>query len=291
MPSLIPQQAWARRLVYELVYAWPSPRTRTFNVGFAPASEDIRRDSRFARQANQIQLYAELFETASLSANQWQGSSVLEVGAGCGGGLMYLKGRHSPKELIGIDVSSIAAARGRRLGVDVRQGDATDLPFESSRFDCVLCIETATYLDAAPFARELARVTKPGATILFGEISGSFAEAEDRFRQLANFGGFDLVRLRDATEGARRSIVERGAELEHAIAWLPGFLRERMKETAAVEGSERYSRWTSGQLCFAMAVLRRPAEDLSRHGSVYRAQSASAGTPGPAMPGATANRG
>ena len=260
MPSLIPQQRWARRLVYELVYAWPSPRTRTFNVGFAPASEDIRRDSSFARQANQIQLYAELFEMASFNASQWQCSSVLEVGAGCGGGLMYLQRRHSPKEVIGIDLSSIAAARGRRLGIEIRQGDATDLPFESSRFDCVVCMETATYLDTAPFARELARVAKPGATVLFGEIAGSMAEAEGRFHDLANLGGFDMIRVRDATEGARRSIVERSAELEHVIAWLPGFLRERMKETAALAGSERYSRWTSGQLCFVMAVLRRPAQ-------------------------------
>lgn len=258
MPSLIPKSPWARRLAYELVYAWPGSRhATTFNVGMAPVDAAILADPALAGNANQIQLYAELFALAGLDAEAWRQSAVIEVAAGCGGGLLYLSKRHRPRTAIGIDISAVAARRGRRLGVDLRQGEATRLPFEDGCFDCFVCVDALNYFAEEEFVREARRVLKPSGRLLLADSHSTIAEAEGRFLRLARLGGLALDTLRDVSEGARRSIRERSPHVAKAVAWMPAFLRARVAEMLMVEGSERYRRWQEGERCFAMAVLRR----------------------------------
>lgn len=261
MPSLIPQSSWARRLVYELVYAWPGSRhATTFNVGMVPVDPDILADPALARDASQIQLYAELFALAELDGDSWRQATVIEVAAGRGGGLLYLSKRHKPRKAIGIDMSAVAARRGRRLGVNLRQGEATRLPFPDKHFDCVICVEALNYFDQEAFAREVRRVLKPSGRLLLAEPSLTFDEAKERFTRLARWGGLAVDTLRDVSEGARRSIRERSPRIGKLLAWVPAFLRTRVREMLVVEGSERYRRWQEGELCLSMAVLRRAAE-------------------------------
>jgi SAM-dependent methyltransferase len=260
LASLIPESPWARRLVYELVYAWPGSRhATTFNVGMAPVDPDILADPALAGDAHQIQLYAELFSLAALDAAAWRQKTVVEVAAGGGGGLLYLSKRHRPRIAVGIDVSAIAAWRGRRLGVDLRQGEATHLPFEDGSFDCLVCVDALNYFIEAEFVREALRVLKPSGRLLLADSSPTFAEAEKRFQRLAQSGRLVVDTLRDVSEGARRSIRERSPRIAKAVSWVPALLRRRVREMLMVEGSERYRRWQAGEHCFAMAVLRRPA--------------------------------
>lgn len=258
MPSLIPQTPWARRLVYELVYAWPGSRhLTTFNVGLAPVDAEILADPAMAGNVHQIQLYAELFSLAGLDADAWRRSAVIEVAAGCGGGLLYLSRRHRPHTAIGVDMSAIAAWRGRRLGVDVRKGDAAFLPFEDQSFDCLVCVDALNYLVESEFMSEAIRVLKSSGRLLLAESSSTFADAWERFQRLATLGGLAVHTIRDVSEGARRSLRERSPRVARAIAWMPPFLRSRVQEMTIVEGSERYRRWQAGEHCFAMAMLRR----------------------------------
>lgn len=260
MPSLIPKSTWARRLVYELVYAWPASwHATTFNVGVAPVDPEILADPALARDASQIQLYAELFALAELDSDSWRQATVIEVAAGCGGGLLYLSKRYQPRRAIGIDVSAIAARRGRRLGVDLRQGEATRLPFEDEQFDCFVCVDALNYFVEEEFVREALRVLKPSGRLFLAESSLTFAEAEARFGRLARLGGLAVDAQRDVSEGARRSIREHSPRIAKSLTWVPAFLRSRVREMLVIEGSERYRRWQEGGHCFAMAVLRRPA--------------------------------
>lgn len=262
LSSFIPQGAWARRLAYELVYAWPGSRhATTFNIGLAPVDAAILSDPALAGDAFQIQLYSELFSLAGLDAEVWRRSSVIEVAAGCGGGLLYLSRRHRPRTAVGVDLSGIAAWRGRRLGIDLRQGEATCLPFEDRHFDCLVCVDALNYFVEAEFMSEAIRVLKPSGRILLADSSPTFAEGEGRFQRLARLGGLAVDTIRDVSEGARRSLSERSAQLTRAVAWVPPFLRRRVGEMVALEGSERYRRWQAGEQCLAMAVLRQQAVD------------------------------
>jgi ubiquinone/menaquinone biosynthesis C-methylase UbiE len=257
LSSFIPQRAWARRIAYELVYAWPGSRhATTFNIGLAPVDAAILADPAFAGDAHQIQLYAELFSLAGLDAEAWRHSAIIEVAAGCGGGLLYLSRRHRPRIAVGVDVSAIAAWRGRRLGVDLRQGEATRLPFEDRHFDCLVCVDALNYFVEAEFVGEAVRVLKPSGRLVLAESSRSFAEAEGRFQRLARLGGLAVDTIRDASEGARRSLRERNPKVTRAVAWMPPCIRRRVGEMLAIEGSDRYRRWQSGEYCLAMAVLR-----------------------------------
>ncbi len=257
MPSLIPQSSSARRLVYELIYAWPGTWTgTTFNVGMAPVDPFVLADPQLARDASQIQLYAELFSLAQYDAFEWRESSVLEVAAGCGGGLLYLSKRYKPREAIGVDLSVVAAWRGRRLGVDLRQAEAARLPFEERRFDCLVCVDALNYLGDEAFIREAKRVLRPSGRLLLAETSTGFEEAKARFGRLARMSGMMVAAVRDVSDGVRRSIRERSPRVEKALRWVPPFVRPQVREMLSAEGSERYRRWQHGSYCFSMAVLR-----------------------------------
>jgi ubiquinone/menaquinone biosynthesis C-methylase UbiE len=101
------------------------------------------------------------------------GESLLEVGCGAGAVLGVIAGGCPGVKLAGIDLApeQIAYAR-RHLGelgrtdVDLRQGDATRLPWEDASFDHVFMMWFLEHLfDPAPFLAEARRVLRPGGTI------------------------------------------------------------------------------------------------------------------------------
>jgi SAM-dependent methyltransferase len=258
MPSLIPQNPWARRLVYELIYGAPGTRRAVlFNVGFAPVRPDTRALAPFAEDASQIQLYAELCDLAAFDQERWRASALLEIGAGRGGGLAYIQRHHRPQRAIGIDMSYAAAWRGRRLGVDMRQGDGVDLRFDDGAFDIALCIDTLKYFPQQRFADEARRVLRPGGHLLLGDSTSSPAAGESVFRALA---GFEVLRIRDVSEGVRLAIRQRSARMKPSTSWVPWLLRDRWRSTMMIEGSSRYDDWQSGRNHYLLAVLRRSTD-------------------------------
>lgn len=210
MPSLIPESTRARRFVYELVYAWPGAwHAKAFNIGLAPVDPAILSDPALAGDSHQIQLYAELFSLAGRDVEEWRQSAVLEVAAGCGGGLLYLSRHHQPRLAVGIGLSAVAARRGRRLGVDLRQAGANRLPFPDGSFDCLVCVDALNYFAEDRFVSEVVRVLRPSGRLLLAEVSATLADAEARFLRIADSGGLTMAALRDVSEGARRSVRER----------------------------------------------------------------------------------
>lgn len=115
MASIIPNNPIGRRIVCELIYGL-RPGAHTFNMGIIPVQPDISEDRVGRKQPRQIQLYAELLRLLPYETADWPRISVLEVAAAGGGGLYYLQKRYRPLEAIGIELSTIAAWRGRRLG-------------------------------------------------------------------------------------------------------------------------------------------------------------------------------
>jgi SAM-dependent methyltransferase len=100
---------------------------------------------------------------------------VLEFGIGLGLNLAY----YDPgkvESLIGVDPSlelrdrALAAPRPQGLQVEIREGVAEDLPFESGSFDCIVCTFTLCSVQSpAKALAEAKRVLRPGGRFLFAE--------------------------------------------------------------------------------------------------------------------------
>ena len=92
--------------------------------------------------------------------NNLQFRSVLDIGCGAGGSFSLFP---SGCEVSGIDVSSLAVAKGRAAGRNVVQASATKLPFADSSFDLVVSADVFEHLhpdDARSASLEALRVAR-----------------------------------------------------------------------------------------------------------------------------------
>lgn len=103
------------------------------------------------------------------------GVRVLEVGCGAGLTTKAIADRLKPSHLSAFDFSEEQVARARRrLGastaVDIRQVDATAMPYETGSFDVVMEIGILHHIPGWRRAvQEVARVLRPGGVFCFAE--------------------------------------------------------------------------------------------------------------------------
>ncbi|MFO0645397.1 MAG: methyltransferase domain-containing protein [Polyangiales bacterium] len=94
-----------------------------------------------------------------------RGARVLEVG--CGTGLILERIARVAERAEGIDLSPGMLEQARQRGLSVREGSATELPFADSSFDLVYSYKVLAHVpDIEKALAEMARVTRPGGTIL-----------------------------------------------------------------------------------------------------------------------------
>jgi ubiquinone/menaquinone biosynthesis C-methylase UbiE len=99
---------------------------------------------------------------------------------GCGDGRLTVA--VSAASLVGADVSAVALARARKLGIEtVELTPGAPLPFPDSSFDLVLCSETIEHvLDVQLFLSEVRRVLGPGGRLgLTTPAHGLFLRSPD----------------------------------------------------------------------------------------------------------------
>jgi malonyl-CoA O-methyltransferase len=91
---------------------------------------------------------------------------VLDAGAGKGRYAALLK-RHAPHaEVVALDVSA-EMLRHVPAGITTMQGSLLAIPYPDAHFDAVICIEALEHaVQIAEAVRELARVLKPGGTLV-----------------------------------------------------------------------------------------------------------------------------
>lgn len=102
----------------------------------------------------------------------------LDLGCGAGADAVFLA--EQGIETIGLDSNehAIARARQRAEQLDVAvtwvMGDVLQLPFDDASFDLVLdrgCLHHVAPADQARYAQEVARVLRPGGTLLIREMN------------------------------------------------------------------------------------------------------------------------
>jgi len=108
--------------------------------------------------------------------SQWSGLAVLDVGCGGGYTCEFLAKRGA--EVWGIDQSEacIQAARdhaqAENLAIAYKDGFAEYLPFESDKFDVVVCVDVLEHVeDPREAIAEISRVLKPGGFFCFDTIN------------------------------------------------------------------------------------------------------------------------
>ena len=121
--------------------------------------------------------------------------------AGCGVGA-FSEPLTKSNIVYGVDFSEksleFAAARGLRTV----PGDLTSLPFETGKFDVVLCIGVIQLIENhMPVLQELARVTKPGGTLLIQTLHCGSVQRKI-LRLLEQSKKFDKMYDMDELKGA-----------------------------------------------------------------------------------------
>ena len=102
---------------------------------------------------------------SDLVARFGRGKEVLEVG--CGTGLILERIGRFARVAKGVDLSPGMLAKARERGLDVVEGSATALPFADQSFDVTCSFKVLAHVPEVELALfEMARVTRPGGTIL-----------------------------------------------------------------------------------------------------------------------------
>ena len=121
------------------------------------------------------------------------GATVVDVGCGAGTDLLIAARRVGPGgRAIGVDMTDAIRERARRgaessglTNVEVRAGDATDLPVETALADVVISNGVLSLVpDKARAVDEIARVLRPGGRLQIADITIGTELSEDLRRNI-----------------------------------------------------------------------------------------------------------
>ena len=134
---------------------------------------------------------------------RWLGAQVGKeiLDAGCGVGA-FSEPLVQANTVYGVDFSEKSLAFAAERGLVAQTGDLSALPFADGKFDVVLCIGVIQLIENyRPVLQELARVTKPGGTLLIQTLhSGSIqrkllklVETQKKFDKLYSMAELEQV--------------------------------------------------------------------------------------------------
>jgi ubiquinone/menaquinone biosynthesis C-methylase UbiE len=110
--------------------------------------------------------------------------------AGCGDGRFVLDARAAGFDVTGIDVSARALRFAKAYSPDAEfvEGDVAEMPFRKSSFDAVVCMHVLEHIvpEKAPrVVAEIARVLKPGGTLILAVPSARTKVSPNHYRHFA----------------------------------------------------------------------------------------------------------
>ncbi len=230
------------------------PKFTVLNYGFSSDPEDSVID------ADEPEFYCLRLYEHTVSGTPLEGSEVLEVSCGRGGGARFVKSAFKPRRYVGIDLSpenvALAQAYTDAGDVEFAVGSAESLAFADASFDVVINIEASHLYDHRDrFFAEVARVLKPGGWFCYTD--GCWAD-DDCTDDLLS-ADFELLERREITNHVMRAL-KRDSERRKAIfdALPDPKLREEYKDWGGVVGYRAFRRFEAGQTRYFSHRLRRP---------------------------------
>jgi SAM-dependent methyltransferase len=147
--------------------------------------------------------------------------TILDVACGLGATTHHMLKYYAPEQVTATNISAkqLEAARKNAPGCTFRLMDAARMDFPDESFDNIICVESAFHFETRErFYAEAFRILKPGGRLvtsdilhrqLMRRIPANSALHPSEIRDLLRAGGFDEVKVVDATEqcwrGFRRS--------------------------------------------------------------------------------------
>jgi len=135
---------------------------------------------RWSQRLIELRVFQRLLRRARIDLT---GAAILDAGCGHGHGLALLDRTFHPSRLVGIDLmpEQIERATRRGLAAEIRVGDITAIDEPTGAFDAVFVFGILHHVPAWRRAMtELARVLRPGGTLLVEELHGTAAAWSDR---------------------------------------------------------------------------------------------------------------
>jgi len=230
---------------------------RFLNYGFAALDGSrIALPAELEPDRYAIQLYDHVASRAAL-----EGTDVLEVGCGRGGGASYIAAARRVRRYVGLDRNRFAITFDRRRyrrqhNLEFAAGDANALPFSAASFDAVLNVESSHHYGGLErFFAQVHRVLRPGGMFLMACFP---ARDEPSLHDAVRRAPFTCVLAEDVTANVVRALELDGARREEIVRRsCPPPLRPFAREFAGVPGSRLYEGFASGRVRYSNFVLRK----------------------------------
>jgi ubiquinone/menaquinone biosynthesis C-methylase UbiE len=174
LPKEVPKLVWKHWYDYIAKY-----KLQTMNYGYS-----IRNNKLADENETSLMLYEKVSNLHNLQLQN--GSMILEVGCGRGGGLFHLAQKYPMYNFIGIDFSGKAIEHAtnefKLHNLKYMVGNAHALPFDNASVSLVINIESShCYPDFSKFLSETKRVLIPDGYFCYADFRNSFYEIQEYF--------------------------------------------------------------------------------------------------------------
>jgi len=194
--------------------------------------------------------------------HKFQGTRVLEVGSGRGGGASFITRYYNPATYVGLDISKNTTEFCNKYykninGLSFIQGHAESLPFEDHHFDALVNVESARcYKNLDKFFSEVYRVLKPDGKFLFADmIKKEDVESVRAKLDKAGFKKLDEKNIRENVVNALRFDSEnRAAVIDRNV---PRMFRKSFYQFAGVVGTERFNSFDDSSMDYWSFTLTK----------------------------------
>lgn len=230
------------------------------NYGYA-VLDDKERMPKLASAHEPFRLCIQLYHHVA-SQIDLKGLEILEVGSGRGGGAYYMKRYLKARKVVGVDLSRLNVDLSRRTfeleGLSFRQGDAEALPFENSKFDAVVNVESShTYPNLARFFLEVERVLRRGGHFLYADCVTEMHMA--KMKKLLKESTLRPIKSSDITANVVESLTLRSERLDIALRkYIQNEEQYRIwANWSALVGTPRYSKFRDRKELYMSFVLQK----------------------------------